>query len=120
MPEAEDPIEKVESEEEDTLQETTAYKVISYGADYTIQVLYQKLKDKSIIIPKFQRNYVWKLPQASKLIESFLIGLPVPPIFLAKDRDTQKLIVVDGNQRLKTVEAFRDKIFSPKLSKRSD
>jgi hypothetical protein len=110
MPE-EETIEILESEEEDSQQETTTYKVISYGADYTIQVLYQKLGEGSIVIPEFQRNYVWKLPQASKLVESFLIGLPVPPIFLAKDRETQKLIVVDGNQRLRTIKGFKDKIF---------
>ena len=108
---SEDEFENIESEDEDVLKETTSYKVISYGADYTLQVLYQKMKENSIIIPDFQRNYVWKLPQASKLIESFLIGLPVPPIFLAKDRKTQKLLVVDGNQRLKTIYGFREKIF---------
>jgi hypothetical protein len=104
-------LEELESEDKDAQEETTTYKVISYGADYTIQVLYQKLAEGSIIIPEFQRNYVWKLPQASKLVESFLMGLPVPPIFLAKDRETQKLMVVDGNQRLKTIKGFKDKIF---------
>lgn len=109
--EVDETVEILESEEQDAQQETTTYEVRSYGADYTIQVLYQKLIDGSIVIPEFQRNYVWKVPQASKLVESFLIGLPVPPIFLAKDPETQKLLVVDGNQRLKTIKGFKDKIF---------
>ena len=51
---------------------------------------------------------MWKLPQASKLIESFLLGLPVPQIFLSREKDTGDLLVVDGQQRLITILAFKD------------
>ncbi|MDP1695922.1 MAG: DUF262 domain-containing protein, partial [archaeon] len=103
-------IEKIPSEEEDTYLDTSSYEIISYGADYTLSVLYEKLRNSEIITPDFQRKYVWKIKQASKLVESFLLGLPVPGIFLAIDKPTGNLLVVDGQQRLKTIQAFRDGI----------
>lgn len=104
--ENQDEFEKIESEEEDNQIDTSPYDIVTYGADYTISVLYDKLEKNEIIIPEFQRKYVWKLEQASKLIESFLLGLPVPGIFLAKEINTNNLIVVDGQQRLVTIRAF--------------
>ena len=92
------------SEEDDA--ETLHFEIASYPADYTVKVLVEKWRDKQLIIPDFQRAYVWNLPQASKLIESFLLGLPVPQVFLYKDRKSQKLLVVDGHQRLSTISQF--------------
>jgi hypothetical protein len=100
--------EEIESEQKDEEEETTDYQIITYGADYTISVLHQKLKQKQIRLPDYQRRFVWKLPQASKLIESFLLGLPVPQIFLSKEKETGDLLVVDGQQRLSTILAFKD------------
>ena len=105
----EDNLEKIDSEENDKiLTENKTFEIISYGADYTLSVLYEKLSNKEIIRPEFQRKYVWKEKQASKLVESFLLGLPVPGIFLAKDKDSGNLLVVDGQQRLITIQAFRN------------
>jgi len=105
----EDNLEEIPSEEEDKiLTENKSFEIISYGADYTLSVLYEKMKNQEITTPGFQRKYVWKPKQASKLIESFLLGLPVPGIFLAKEVDSGNLFVVDGQQRLKTIQAFRD------------
>jgi hypothetical protein len=105
----EDNLEEIDSEEIDKEQtENKSFEIISYGADYTLSVLYEKLKNDEIKIPEFQRNYVWKPKQASKLVESFLLGLPVPGIFLANDKESGNLLVVDGQQRLRTIKAFRD------------
>lgn len=52
--------------------------------------------------PDFQRNIVWKLEQKSRFVESALMGLPLPPIFLKKESD-KKFIVVDGLQRSATL-----------------
>lgn len=46
------------------------------------------------------------MPQASKFIESILLGLPMPSIFLYREEDTQKHLIVDGLQRLTTLQAF--------------
>lgn len=98
--------EKIPSEVEDREIDVASYKIISYGADYTLKILSDKLRDDEIIIPPFQRKYVWLPKKASKLVESFLLGLPVPQIFLYKEGDTQDLLVVDGQQRLKTIHYF--------------
>lgn len=103
--------EKIESEEKDREEDTSTYDIISYGADYTLSVFYDKMKKNEIIIPDFQRNFVWSFKQASKLVESFLLGLPVPGIFLAKEKETGNLLVIDGQQRLVTCEAFRNEKF---------
>ena len=57
------------------------YSITSYGADYPIDGLVKRIRDGSIYIPSFQRGFVWTLPQASRFIESLLLGLPVPGIF---------------------------------------
>jgi len=54
---------------------------------------------------------VWKQIQASKLIESFLIGLPVPAVFLYTERRTQKFLVIDGQQRLRSIFYFFEGLF---------
>ncbi len=82
------------------------YRISSYGADYPVDSLVKRLDHEDIQVPTFQREYAWSLPQASRFIESLLLGLPVPAIFLSKDRVTQKLMVIDGQQRLKSLQFF--------------
>lgn len=89
------------------------YDITSYGADFLVDGLVRRLRDQDIYIPHFQRKYVWSLRQASRFIESLLLGLPVPGIFLSKDFDTEKLFVIDGQQRLKTLLHFYGGIFEP-------
>ncbi len=76
------------------------YEILVYPTDFTLQVLYEKWKAKSLKLPEFQRQYVWNRNKASRLIESFLLGLPVPGIFLYLERDTGHQLVIDGQQRL--------------------
>src|ERR1051326_576791 len=64
-------------------------------------------KGRLIIDPEWQRQYVWSQKQASRLIESFLIDIPVPVIYLAKN-DDGKYEVIDGLQRLTSVFNFFD------------
>src|SRR5438045_4733843 len=67
------------------------YSVSSYGADYPVDALVKRIKASDIIIPKFQRGYVWPHKAASRFVESLLLGFPVPGIFLSKEPETQKL-----------------------------
>ncbi len=99
-------IEVIKSEIEDTEEDVSRYKITSYPADYTLQGLYDKWHSGEIFVPPFQRRFVWTINQASSLIESFLLGLPVPPLFLYRESDTQKLLVVDGQQRLRSVFGY--------------
>ncbi len=101
---------------------STSYEITSYGADYPVDGLIKRLNQGDIVIPSFdptfdassdvkgfQRKFVWSRPQMDKFIESLLLGLPVPGVFLVRDRDN-KLLVLDGQQRLKTLQAFYGRI----------
>jgi len=90
------------------------YNISSYGADFDVDGLVKRMRKGDIFIPPFQRDYVWNLSDASRLVESLLLGLPVPGIFLAKDIDTNKSLVIDGQQRLKSLQFFYDGYFNPK------
>lgn len=57
------------------------------------------------IHPEFQRTYRWSITQKSKLIESILLGIPLPSFFVAQ-RDDGVWDVVDGLQRLSTIFSF--------------
>lgn len=74
--------------------------------DFDVAGLVRRLESEDVFIPDFQRAYVWKPKQASRFIESLLLGLPVPGIFLAKERQTKKLLVIDGQQRLRSLLYF--------------
>lgn len=82
------------------------YVITSYGADYPVDSLMKRIHDKVIFIPPFQRQFVWSINEASKFIESLILGLPVPGIFLSKEKDTNRLLVVDGQQRLMSLYYF--------------
>lgn len=88
------------------------YSITSYGADYPVDGLVKRITSKAIFIPNFQRSYVWTITQASRFIESLLLGLPVPGIFLSKEAESQKLLVIDGQQRLKSLLYFYEGKFN--------
>ncbi|WP_130911163.1 DUF262 domain-containing protein [Pseudomonas sp. Sample_9] len=90
--------------------ETKIYQITSYPADLTLKGYLDKVKAEQIVIPEFQRRYVWDQKRASKLIESFLLGLPVPGVFLYKIRSSNKLSIIDGQQRiLSSVRFFQNR-----------
>lgn len=89
------------------------YVISSYGADYTVDGLVKRIREGSVYVPEFQRGFVWDIKDASRFVESLLLGLPVPSIFLSKEADTGKLLVVDGQQRLLSLRYFYDGIWEP-------
>ncbi|MGA8898660.1 DUF262 domain-containing protein, partial [Bradyrhizobium sp.] len=90
--ERDDVLDETESEE----LKRTRFKITSYGADMTAFELTHRLGRDLIVPPAFQRKYVWRIKQASRFIESLLMGLPVPGIFLFKDQKRNKQLLVDG------------------------
>ena len=92
------------------------YDITTYPADYTLSVLWQMFKNNDITIPSFQRGFVWTQRQASALIESFLMGLPVPPVFFYIDSENKNL-VIDGQQRLMSVFYFFEGYFGQENEK---
>ena len=89
------------------------YEITSFGADYDAEGLVKRLQRDDIYIPPFQRSFVWSQKEASRFIESLLLGLPVPGIFLARDPDTKRLLVIDGQQRLRSIQFFFEGYFDP-------
>jgi len=100
----------------DPLDVVPLYSMVSYGADLDVAGLVSRMEHEDIEIPDFQRGFVWTPRQAARFIESLLIGLPVPGVFFWRDPTTQKFVVVDGQQRLRSLQAFyrgiiRDRTF---------
>lgn len=101
-------IETDESADEDDAY--VQYDIATYPSDLTILVLKSMWDGGQIVIPDFQRNYVWTIKQASLLIESFLLGLPVPQAFFYIDKENKNL-VIDGQQRITTLALYLDGFF---------
>ena len=86
-------------------------KIVDFDIkEFTIELLLSKYltgidnDDNDIYIPTYQRNFVWDQDRQSKFIESVILGLPIPYIFSADSEG--RLEIVDGSQRLRTLEAF--------------
>jgi hypothetical protein len=81
------------------------YDIVASPNDFNVSSYFSFIESGAIVIPGFQRNYVWDLRRASKLIESLLMGLPIPQIFLYED-GRNRFLVIDGQQRLMTIYYF--------------
>lgn len=91
------------------------YSITSYGADYPVDSVVKRINEDVIFVPPFQRKFVWNINQASRFIESLILGLPVPGVFLSKERGTNRLIIIDGQQRLLSLSSFYSGIFKNKV-----
>lgn len=117
-----DPISKAEGYEDIDEREEVAplhYGISSFGADFPVDSLVQRLEKGDIVVPTFdpdagdkssdivgfQRDFVWSKPQCDRFIESLLLGFPVPGIFLVQGAGDIYL-VLDGQQRLLTLRSF--------------
>ena len=111
MKEEEDYIEEITEETEDNYVNDDLYNINSWGADYSFRELISMYEDGDLVKPELQRKYVWGKPEASRFIDSILLCLPIPSIFLAKT-ENNKMLIVDGYQRLMTVYDFMRGIWS--------
>ncbi len=83
------------------------YDIISAPNDFNIKTIFDFIQKGTFKLPPFQRHYVWDIKRASKLIESIILGLPIPQIFLFEEvRIKNKFLVVDGQQRLLSIYFF--------------
>ncbi len=95
----------VVDEYEDQTLAIPQYSITSYGIDYDVEGLVRRMNNDDILIPTFQREFVWSRAIASRFVESLLLGLPVPGIFLYRTED-DRYQVIDGQQRVKTLQYF--------------
>ena len=115
MPDFDDLIEREETEDDTQIEE---YELTSSPNDFNILTIHSFIESGAVKIPGFQRNYVWDLKRASKLIESIIIGLPIPQVFLYEEA-RNSFLVIDGQQRLMTVYYFVKQRF-PRKDKRTE
>ena len=76
-----------------------------YLTEYSVELLAKKMHEEDFLVPSYQRAYTWEDDRKSRFIESLVIGLPVPFLFFWEMPDG-KLEIVDGSQRLRTIEEF--------------
>ncbi|KTE26609.1 MULTISPECIES: DUF262 domain-containing protein [unclassified Sphingopyxis] len=107
-----DEIEVEEESDDEELGTHIEFDIATYPSDLTLAVIHDMWRDKDITVPSFQRNFVWNIKQSSLLIESFLLGLPVPQVFFYIDGENKNL-VIDGQQRIMSVIYFFEGYFGP-------
>jgi len=103
------------AEDEDEIQ-IDEYDITATPNDFNVSTLYNFIESGAVRIPGFQRNFVWDQVRASKLIESLILGIPVPQLFLY-EQTRNRFLVIDGQQRLMSIYYFIKRKF-PRKEKR--
>lgn len=109
----------VEDVVESDASQAQRFSITSYGADLSVFDLVRRIGQDLLIPPAFQRKFVWSQKQASRFIESILMGLPVPGIFLYGQKGRQQLIV-DGQQRLMTLDRYLKGVWETRNRQQGD
>lgn len=99
--------------EEETETVVKEYDITATPNDFNILTLFSLIDSGVIKMPPFQRNYVWDERRASKLIESIILGLPIPQVFLY-EQGKNSFYVIDGQQRLLSIYFFVKQRFPTK------
>ncbi len=94
-------IQKIRKEIEEN-REKIDYNTI----DFPIEYLVNQFENKNFYIPNYQREFVWKNEQKSKFVESILMGIPIPFLFLCRNKNNGKLEIIDGAQRIQSLHQF--------------
>lgn len=104
----------------------SVYPIRHYGTDFDVLGLVRRMQKGDIRIPNFseqtddlvtagfQRGFVWTKNQMDRFVESLLLGYPIPGIFLVKQPDN-KYLVLDGQQRLVTLQHFVKGVYRGKV-----
>jgi hypothetical protein len=113
-----EPEDLTDDERQAAIESEGEAEAVSYqGTDFDAEGLVRRLNREDIVIPSFghgdddvelaafQRSFVWTRPQMDRFIESLLLGFPVPGIMLVQQSD-KRYLVLDGQQRLRTLQAF--------------
>lgn len=95
---------------DETETSTVEFNIVVTASDWTLELLASKFQSGDIVIPDYQRKFVWDIRRASTLIESFAIGLPVPQVFFYENAEGE-LEVIDGQQRITSIAYFFEGYF---------
>lgn len=83
-----------------------AKRIDYYLTEYSIELLALKMHSGEFEVPDYQREYTWEEERKWRFIESVMMNLPIPFLFFWENPTTGKLEIVDGSQRLRTIEEF--------------
>lgn len=99
------------------------YQIVVASRDWTVETIVRQVEQEHIDLdPAFQRRNAWRDHRRSRLIESFILGFPVPQLVLAENpRRRGTFVVIDGEQRLMTIASlylsgYRDYWAQPRFS----
>lgn len=98
-------------DEEQMYSDDDLYNINSWGADLSFREIINMYEEDELLKPELQRKYVWTKVEASRFIDSILLGLPVPSVFFAKEPN-ETMLIIDGFQRIMTVYDYVNGIFS--------
>lgn len=104
---------EIDEEEDDTPLEIPSdrRRVKTDKQDVPVETIHTRVQSGRLDLqPDFQRYFVWNRTKASRLIESILLDIPIPVIYVAEEPD-HRSVVVDGQQRLTSICAFIDGTF---------
>jgi hypothetical protein len=128
IPETDDPDVSTDQAEQELEVDPDPARVAYTGTDFDVEGLVRRMERGDIVIPtfgedsvpidpietaRFQRPFVWSKTQMDRFIESLLLGYPIPGIFLVQQTD-RRYLVLDGQQRLRTLAAFYEGIVNKK------
>lgn len=101
---------KLLEEQLDQQQSAIAYDIREFTLEYYVDKYLKGIEtdDNELYVPDYQREFIWDFKHQSRFIESLFLGLPVPFIFSAEIKETGRLEIVDGSQRIRTLAAFMD------------
>ena len=85
-------------------------RIVTQPYDLSLQTLSEQWQQEALVIPPMQREYVWDTGRASRLIESLLLNIPVPPVYFAERHDAVHEIV-DGHQRVRSIVEYMNNQF---------
>jgi len=75
---------------------------------FGLQTVHQWIQDGLLVLsPEWQRNFVWKAKKQKRLVESILMGLPIPSFLIFEESASGRKYVIDGRQRLETIARFK-------------
>ena len=104
MPERPEELEETEGEEALDFPPPER-RISTQPYDLSVQTLVEQWNEETLEIPEIQREYIWDNGRASRLIESLILNIPIPPVYFSETKDA-KFEVIDGHQRVRSVARY--------------
>lgn len=104
-----DPLKKKKIEDQiESEQKTISHDMREFTIELYVKKYIEKIgeDDNELYVPDYQREFIWDDKHQSRFIESLYLGLPVPVMFSAEIKESGRLEIVDGSQRIRTLAAF--------------